>query len=255
MFYNEFSEKLDISRLSLGTVKFGRNQKIKYPTSFTLPSDREIEILLEKAIDLGINALDTAPAYGFAERRIGQALGANSKNWIIGTKVGEYFEDGASTFDFSHKSTLQSLERSLSNLQRTTLDYVLLHSDGDDINCLQSEAQQALFEYKRMGVVRQIGISCKTKSGAMRAIDMGLDIIMVELNLNTQENLEICQLASDSNVKVLVKKGLSSGYANVKTSLNWLAQQNSISSIVLGTISCEHLTDNARIFKEAINAE
>ena len=58
---------LQVSPLGLGTVKFGRNQGVKYPQAFNLPSDREALALLELAWDLGINLLDTAPAYGESE--------------------------------------------------------------------------------------------------------------------------------------------------------------------------------------------
>ena len=62
--------------LGLGTVKFGRNQKIKYPT-FELPSDQAVCQLLDDAQNYGINLLDTAPAYGIAEERLGQLLGGH----------------------------------------------------------------------------------------------------------------------------------------------------------------------------------
>ena len=46
---------LYVSPLGLGTVKFGRNQQVKYPTSFDLPDDKQIKNLLALAKDLGIN--------------------------------------------------------------------------------------------------------------------------------------------------------------------------------------------------------
>ena len=57
-----------VSALGLGTVKFGRNRGVKYPSDdgFRLPSDREIETLLDTVLASGIDLLDTAPAYGSA---------------------------------------------------------------------------------------------------------------------------------------------------------------------------------------------
>ena len=86
---------LEVSRLGLGTVKFGRNQEVRYPNSFVLPSDQEIIDLLELAHSLGINLLDTAPAYGSSEQRIGRLL-SNRADWVICTKVGEEFLLGRS---------------------------------------------------------------------------------------------------------------------------------------------------------------
>jgi aryl-alcohol dehydrogenase-like predicted oxidoreductase len=78
---------LMVSLLGLGTVKFGRNQKMRYP-AFALPDDATIESLLDDALDSGINVLDTAPAYGTAEERIGKLLGARRDQFVIITKTG-----------------------------------------------------------------------------------------------------------------------------------------------------------------------
>ena len=53
---------LETGRISLGTVKFGRNTDVKYPTKFELPTDKVIVDLLSEAQALGVNLLDTAPA-------------------------------------------------------------------------------------------------------------------------------------------------------------------------------------------------
>jgi aryl-alcohol dehydrogenase-like predicted oxidoreductase len=65
---------IDISTFGLGTVKFGRNQGLKHPTSFELPSDETLRELLACARDMGVNLLDTAPAYGYSEERLGELL-------------------------------------------------------------------------------------------------------------------------------------------------------------------------------------
>ena len=65
---------IEVSVLGLGTVKWGRNQGVKYPAPFQLPTDREIKDLLAVAREQEINLLDTAPAYGLAEQRLGELL-------------------------------------------------------------------------------------------------------------------------------------------------------------------------------------
>ena len=115
---------LRVSPLGLGTVKFGRNQGVKYPQSFELPSDREALALLDLAWELGINLLDTAPAYGESEERLGRLLRHCRRDWVIVTKVGEEFRAGASHFDFSAAATRASVERSLRRLGVETLDPV-----------------------------------------------------------------------------------------------------------------------------------
>ncbi len=87
---------LRVSTLGLGTVKLGRNQGVKYPQPFELPSDQQALALLELAWDLGINLLDTAPAYGLSEERLGRLLRQCRRDWVIVTKVGEVFQNGQS---------------------------------------------------------------------------------------------------------------------------------------------------------------
>ena len=63
---------IEVSALGLGTVKLGRNEGVKYPSGFELPDDASVSRLLQLAADAGINLLDTAPAYGSSEERIGK---------------------------------------------------------------------------------------------------------------------------------------------------------------------------------------
>src|SRR5690606_20507720 len=65
---------LFVSPIGLGTVKLGRNQGVKYPQGFELPNDRQARELIAQAGDLGINLIDTAPAYGISEERLGGLL-------------------------------------------------------------------------------------------------------------------------------------------------------------------------------------
>ena len=133
------STGIAVSPLGLGTVKLGRNQQVKYPTAFELPSDEQVTELLGLARELGINLLDTAPAYGSSQERLGQLLGTGRKDWVIVSKVGEIFEHGASRFDFSFDHTIATVEQSLVTLNTDYLDCVLIHSDGDDLRILELE--------------------------------------------------------------------------------------------------------------------
>jgi aryl-alcohol dehydrogenase-like predicted oxidoreductase len=86
-----------------------------------------------------MNLLDTAPAYGESEERLGRLLRRCRRDWVIVTKVGEEFQDGKSRFDFSAAATRASVERSLRRLGVDALDAVLIHSSGDDLHILERE--------------------------------------------------------------------------------------------------------------------
>ena len=111
---------LETGRISLGTVKFGRNTDVKYPAKFDLPEDRVIVNLLSVAKELGINLLDTAPAYGNSEHRIGQLLPGLREDWILCTKAGEQYVGGQSNYDFSKQAVTDSVAVSYTHLTLPT---------------------------------------------------------------------------------------------------------------------------------------
>ena len=123
-----------VSALGLGTVKLGRDQGVKYPEGFTIPDDRAATALLDQARELDINLIDTAPAYGNSEQRLGKLLKGQRANWVICSKVGEEFENGQSRFDFSPEHTRASVIRSLRRLNTDVIDMVLVHYSSLSLN-------------------------------------------------------------------------------------------------------------------------
>ncbi len=247
---------LEVSALGLGSVKFGRDKSVKYPSSFKIPDDAEVLALLNQAQELNINFIDTAPAYGNSEARIG-ALLPQRQNWIISSKVGEEFVDGESLFDYSAEHTRLSVERSLRRLNTDYLDIVLIHSDGQDEKILlESDCVDALKKCVEAGQVRYIGMSTKTISGGLLATDL-LDIVMLTYNLEQQDQ-KVVDFAQQNHKGVLVKKGLMSGHINqagedlIRKSMNLIFSQAAISSMIVGTISPQHLNNNVQIAKDIL---
>jgi aryl-alcohol dehydrogenase-like predicted oxidoreductase len=239
---------LAVSALGLGTVKLGRNEQVKYPSSFNIPDDATVRDLLALAQDLGINLLDTAPAYGSSEQRLGQLL-QHRQDWVLCTKVGEEFDNGASRFDFSAAHTRFSIERSLRRLGTDYLDLVLIHSDGDDAAILHDGAcVDMLRRCQREGLVRYIGMSTKTIAGGIMAA-AHLDLVMLTWNLQ-QRDEAVLEAAVRAGKGVLVKKGLMSGHVAgdcgdlVHASMQLVFEQPGIGSMITGTINPEHLRSN-----------
>lgn len=162
------STGLLVSPLGLGTVKLGRDQGVKYPSGFQIPDDDEARLLLRQARQLGINLIDTAPAYGRSEERLGPLLRGQRNEWVIVSKVGEEFDNGVSRHDFSAAHTRMSIERSLKRLETDFIDLVLVHSDGNDLHILNDcEVYQTLADLKREGKIRGFGFSGKTVEGGV----------------------------------------------------------------------------------------
>ena len=254
------STGLRVSPLGLGTVKFGRNRGVKYPQSFELPSDREALTLLELAWDLGMNLLDTAPAYGESEERLGRLLRRCRRDWVIVTKVGEEFQDGESRFDFSAAATRASVERSLRRLGVEALDAVLIHSSGDDLHILEWEGVlPVLLDLQRAGWVRSIGMSTKTVAGGLRVLEC-CDVVMLTYNLSEREEWQVIQAARAAGKGVLIKKGLRSGHLDrtagidpVRASMELIFAEPGVSSVVVGTLNPVHLRANVVVAESVLN--
>ena len=248
------STGLNISALTLGTVKFGRNTAVKYPEKFELPDLKTCGYLLDLAYDLGFNIIDTAPAYGLSEQRLGEVLKKRKhQDWLICTKAGEFYnlKTEKSKFYFSVKAVTKSLENSLKVLGRDAVDIFLLHSDGNDLDILNNQdLLSCIYDFKIAGKIRSHGISSKTVSGGLLAAEL-LDVIMVTHNLNYNKELAVINKAHALNKGVLIKKGLDSGNFknspahNIDAGIKFVLNTPGVSSLVIGSINKNHLIANA----------
>lgn len=235
-----------VSLLGLGTVKFGRNAGVKYPRGFDLPDDGAVIALLEEARALGINLLDTAPAYGLSEQRLGQLLPGRREDWVIVSKAGEWFEDGGSRFDFTPDAIEASVHESLRRLRTDYLDAVLLHSDGEnEAGGRFLPAAERLERLKRQGKLRATGFSGKTVAGGLHMLDH-TDLLMVSYNPGYRDEAPVIDAAARAGRGVLVKKALASGHAaDPAAALAEIAGLPGVSGIVVGTLSRENLRADA----------
>ena len=241
------STGIDVSPLGLGTVKIGRNEQVKYPQGFDIPGDAEVSELLNLAWELGINFIDTAPAYGSSEQRLGQLL-PHRADWVIMTKVGEIFEHGQSHYDFSAQHTRKSVEKSLKTLKREMIDIVLVHSDGNDMAIINDGAAlDELDRMKQQGLIRAYGMSTKTVEGGLWTVENS-DVVMATYNLETDTELPVIERAHQLNKGVVIKKGLQSGHADsVEDAFRHVLSLAGVSSMIVGTIDTGHLRANVDI--------
>jgi aryl-alcohol dehydrogenase-like predicted oxidoreductase len=241
-----------VSPIALGSTKFGRREGVKYPNDFVLPSDAELRDLLAQAKDWGINLVDTAPAYGSSEARIGGLVGADD-HWRIATKVGEEFVDGQSYFDFSPAAIRASVERSRRRLRRDVLDIVLLHLSDDDTAILRDGAAVAcLFELREKGLITAVGASTKNAAAGLLAVE-DCDIVMITLNPADQSQRPVLTAARDADKGVLIKKPLDSGHhGDAGAALADLVCEPGVGSVVVGTINPDHLASNCAAVERAL---
>lgn len=262
------STGLTAAPLALGTVKIGRNSAVKYPEPFDLPSDDRAADLLRVALSLNITILDTAPAYGVAQPRLGRLMSAHADlardNFLICSKVGEHFdpETATSTFDFSLAALNRQLDRSLTDLRTDRVDILLIHSDGDDARILhETDALEALRLAQTTGKARVVGVSTKTPEGALGSIRLLSPAptrpaaLMCTLNTKHTHDLPAVRAAHDAGALTLIKKPLDSGHhADPAEAFGFIFAQAhpAIPVPVVGTINPEHLRANALAVAAAI---
>jgi aryl-alcohol dehydrogenase-like predicted oxidoreductase len=242
----------NVSVLGLGTVKFGRNTGVKYPggEGFALPTDAEIEALLDLAISCGINLIDTAPAYGIAEERLGKLMGARRNKFFLVTKTGEEFDGTNSEYNFTAPHTRMSVERSLKRLKTDHIDCVLVHCNRDDVKVLtETPVLETLAALKAEGKIGSFGASTYTVAGGKAAVDLS-DAAMVAYNAGYTDERAVIDYAHGKGRAVLVKKGLASGHVaglgDLAANIRFVTETPGVTSLVFGSLKQDNILANVR---------
>lgn len=240
-----------VSVLGYGTVKIGRNKGVKYPggDGFALPTDKEVEALLDQALECGITLLDTAPAYGTSEERLGRLLGARRKNFFLVSKAGEEFDGEKSQYIFTAEHTRMSVERSLKRLDTDFIDCVLVHSNRDDVKALtETPVLETLAALKQEGKIGAFGASTYTVAGGRIAVDRA-DCVMVAYNKGYPDEKPVIDYALSKGRAVLVKKGLASGHigglGSLEENIRFVTGTPGVTSLVFGSLTPANIRANA----------
>ncbi len=246
-----------VTAIGWGAFKIGRNQGAKYPRAYELPSEAESIAIVKGVVALGVHVIDTAPAYGLSEQRVGIALESldseSRRSLFLSTKAGEQFSQGVSTYDFSASAIERSVRESLVRLRSTRVDLVWIHSDGSDKAILRDGcALGALEHLKTQGLIGAIGFSPKTVDGADAALrDERIDALMVEFHPAALEMEPVLQRAQDCGRAIFVKKPLASGTLDPAQTIPWILRHPAVTCVVIGGLSLERLRANASLAAEA----
>ena len=236
---------LGVTPLGFGAFKICRNEKVKYPQPYDLPDDATVERLLNGILDLGVNLIDTAPAYGLSEERIGRCLSQRRGEFVLSTKVGERFINGESTYDFSGIAVRASVALSLRRLKTDVIDILFVHSNGDDLTIQQqTDLVPTLQKLKHAGYVRSLGFSGKTPAGAAVALAWA-DAVMIEYHLQDTSHADVIGSAAERGIGVVVKKGLSSGHLPAEDAIRFVLSNAHVGSLIIGGLSLDHWRANA----------
>ena len=162
---------LKVSELCLGTMTFGG--KGMWTAIGTLPQEA-VDQLVKRAVDAGINFIDTANVYseGLSEEMTGKAirnLGLNRDDLVIATKVRGKMGSGPNDIGLTRKHIMQQVDASLKRLQ---IDYIdLYQTHAFDPHTPWQETLWALDDLIKVGKVRYIGASNVAAWQLMKALD------------------------------------------------------------------------------------
>src|SRR5947209_4369343 len=168
---------------------------------------------LHKAIDLGVNFIDTADVYvnGHSEQLIAQVRKARSEQLIIATKAGRRLNPHTAA-GYNRQNLTSFVERSLRNLETEALDLLQLHCPPSEVYDMP-EVFAALDDLVQQGKVRYYGVSVERVDEALKAITyphvQGVQIIFNTFRLKPAE--QFFASARERQVGILARVPLASG--------------------------------------------
>jgi len=202
---------LRVSEISLGTWAFGGD--------WGTVGEEEAYAALNRAVDLGVNFLDTADVYGDgrSEGLIGRLLKDRPDDEIlVATKAGRRL-DPHTAEGYDHENLSAFVERSLKNLGVEALDLLQLHCPPTE-TYRQDSTFEALDGLKEAGKVKNYGVSVEKVEEARMALDYpNVATIQIIFNVFRQKPAEeFFPLAEERGVGILARVPLASGLLSGK---------------------------------------
>ena len=227
------------------------------------PADRdEARTVLRRAVELGVNLIDTAESYGpkVSEELIAEALHPYPKGLVIATKGG-FDRTGPDKWVVNGRPERlrEELEGSLKRLRLERIDLWQLHRI--DPNVPEAEQFEAIAEFQRQGKIRHVGLSEVTVDDIERARKR-LTIVSVQNRYNLGDRewepvLDYCErenigfipwyplatgkLARGGAVAKIAKKRKATP---AQVALAWLLRRSPVMLPIPGTSKVKHLEEN-----------
>lgn len=152
---------------------------------FGTMSTEQALLLLERALDYGINLFDTAPIYGFglSEQRIGKAFRGKRDKVFLVSKSGVTWDiDRRVGIDNRPETTERMLEQSLRDLQSDWIDLFLIHWPDPEVDIRRP--MEVLARAKEVGKIRAIGLSNTNHEDLAKASEVDrVDVLQGPFNV------------------------------------------------------------------------
>jgi aryl-alcohol dehydrogenase-like predicted oxidoreductase len=207
---------LRVSVIGLGTWQLGG----EWGRDF---GQAEVDAILDRAAEAGINLIDTAECYGdhLAERLVGDYLSRHERDrWIIATKFGHGFNGFMDRTDrFRPEEVRDQLIASLRALRTDRIDLYQFHS-GSDEAFLDDGLRIVLEDARRSGMVLNLGVSIRgagSEVQAREAFGRGYGVLQVVYNrLDPRAESDVFPHARRYGLGILARVPLASGFLSGK---------------------------------------
>lgn len=167
----------------------------------------EAESIVNKALDLGINYIDTARCYGDSEMHIGKVMKHRRSECYLSSK----------SIRRSKEETAEDIDTSLKLLNTDMIDIYFCHDISRDQHyekvMSDSGSLAAIKEAVKAGKVRYVGLSTHRAEIALKGIESGeFDVLMLPINLFDQEFItDVLPVARKAGIGIVGMKPLAGG--------------------------------------------
>jgi aryl-alcohol dehydrogenase-like predicted oxidoreductase len=254
----EIGGDLPVTRLGYGTMQ------LPGPGVWGDPADRDAALaVLRRAVELGVNLIDTADAYGpfVTDALIREALHPYPSDLVIATKAGFTRQGPGQWTPVGRPEYLrQQVELSLRNLAVERIDLLQLHRIDPTVPVEDQIGELAALQSE--GKIRHIGLSEVTVAEITQAQKVARIVSVQNLyNLANRKSEEVVDFAERENIAFIPWFPLATGQlaapggpldASAKKhnsspsqlALAWLLRRSPVILPIPGTSSVAHLEDN-----------
>ncbi|SHI68975.1 aldo/keto reductase [Lutispora thermophila] len=221
---------LNVSRVSFGGIPIQQLDQ------------EDANSLIGRAIELGINFIDTARGYTVSESLIGEALAGKRSNVFLATKSMARDKEGMR----------KDVDISLNNLKTDYVDLYQLHNVPtlEDFEKVMAPggALEALLECKEKGLIKHIGITSHSIEVIEKALEYDIfETIQYPYNAIETHAEEIFKKAYEKNIGIIVMKPFAGGaITNANGALKFILEKEYITCAIPGMCSMEQLEQNVK---------
>lgn len=190
----------------------GPGAEVKAPgLAHQRPTEQGAAEVLNTALDLGINLLDTARAYHRSEERIGQAVAHRRPEYVLASKCGEHSTEPSTYYDFSYEAIKRSIDLSLELLKTDKILMQIHFGPEPEAVLADGGCVRAMKEARAEGKIGHLGASPPTHL-LEACIESGdFDVLQVHYNLIEREAGPWIARAHAKGIGILIRTGFAMG--------------------------------------------